>query len=233
MLPELSKIKQPTSLDQLSYVQLKELQKSLNKIGFDCGKVDGILGFLTEKAFYDFKKHNDQGNLSMIGSGSIGLIKEQLKTTSSNQKINSAGLNLIKEYEGLRLQSYMCPSNYPTIGYGSCYYPDGRKVKLGETITKQQAEDLLKVTVEEFEQGVSRLVKVPINSNQFSSLVSFTFNIGLGAFQSSTLLEKLNKKDYNGAANEFLKWNKGRGGKVLAGLSRRRAAEKKLFLSSV
>lgn len=141
-------------------------------------------------------------------------------------KISLNGLNLIKEFEGLELKAYKDSVGVVTIGYGST----GPHVSMGMTITKEQAEQLLKKDLERFEKGVPTLVKVPLNQNQFDALVSFSFNLGLGNLKSSTLLKKLNAKDYQGAANEILRWNRA-GGKVLNGLTRRRIAERDLFLS--
>lgn len=141
-------------------------------------------------------------------------------------KISQKGVNLIKEFEGLELKAYKDAVGIVTIGYGST----GPHVSMGQTVTQAEAEALLMKDVSRFEIGVEQLVKVPLNQNQFDALVSFAFNLGLGNLGSSTLLRKLNSKDYVGAANEMLRWNKAKG-KVLKGLTRRRVAEKALFLS--
>ncbi len=141
-------------------------------------------------------------------------------------KISIKGLNLIKSFEGLELKAYKDSVGVLTIGYGST----GPHVHEGLVITEEQAEAILKTDISRFERGVTELVKVPLNQNQFDALVSFSFNLGLGNLKSSTLLRKLNSLDYSGAANEFTRWNKA-GGRVLTGLTRRREAEKKLFLS--
>lgn len=139
-------------------------------------------------------------------------------------KISKKGLDLIKEYEGLELKAYKDSVGVLTIGYGST----GSHVKPGMTITAQEAEALLLKDVERFEKGVAAAVKVPLNQNQFDALVSFSFNLGLGSLQKSTLLRKLNAGDYAGAQAEFKRWNKA-GGVVLRGLVRRRASEALLF----
>ena len=113
---------------------------------------------------------------------------------------------------------------------GTTVYPTGIKVKKGESITKIQAEEYLSNDLKVFEKAVNDSVKVALTQNQFDALVSFTYNVGQGALKASTLLKKLNERDYLGAANEFGKWNKG-GGKVMLGLTRRREAEKQLFLT--
>lgn len=138
-------------------------------------------------------------------------------------KTSQKGIDLIKKYEGCRLTAYKCPSGVWTIGYG---HTNG--VKKGQKISQKQAEVFLREDIEKFENGVKKAVFVPLTQNQFDALVSFTYNCGLGAFKSSTLLKKLNAKDYTGTAKEFLRWNKSNG-RVLDGLKRRRNAEKDLF----
>ena len=151
------------------------------------------------------------------------------KIVSITNKINSAGLKIVKDSEGLRLKAYLCPSNIWTIGYGSTFYLDGKSVKSGDTLeSSEEAEKLLLQTLAVFEKGVEKAVTVPLNSNQFSALVSLAFNIGLGAFRDSTLLKVLNQKNYDEAANQILRWNKG-GGRVLPGLVTRRKKEYDLF----
>ena len=141
-------------------------------------------------------------------------------------KISNKGKDLIKKYEGCRLEAYKCPAGIWTIGYG---HTDGN-VTSGTIISQEQADKLFNQDIKKFEKGVGQMVKVIINQNQFDALVSFAFNLGLGALQNSTLLKKLNTKDYQGAANEFDRWVYG-GGKKLEGLVRRRKEEKELFLS--
>jgi len=146
-----------------------------------------------------------------------------------------AGLDLIKEYEGLELKAYNCPAGVSTIGYGTTRI-DGKPVRLGTTITKEQAQKYAEADYDVFEKKVRALVKVPVNENQLGALVSFAYNLGPQALASSTLLKKLNAKDYDGAAKQFDVWNKARVGgvlKELAGLTRRRNAEEALFLKAV
>lgn len=140
------------------------------------------------------------------------------------QQINQAGLELIKSFEGYRNAAYLCPANIWTIGWGTT-----KGVRPGQTTNPEEAENFLKRDLKVFEAQVSELVKIDLTSNQFSALVCFTYNCGAGALKSSTLLKKLNQEDCLGAAEEFLKWNKA-GGKTLAGLTRRRVAERSLFL---
>lgn len=133
--------------------------------------------------------------------------------------------DLIKSFEGLELEAYLCPADIWTIGYGHT-----GNVKEGDSITKAEADELLDKDLQTFRNGVKRLVKVPLNENQFGALVSFAYNLGLGSLQNSTLLKLLNAGDYDGAADQFLRWNKSKG-KVLTGLVRRREAERAVFLT--
>lgn len=142
---------------------------------------------------------------------------------------SQTGINLIKGFEGKRLVAYDDGVGVWTIGYGTIKYPNGVRVKKGDTCTDAQAETYLKSDLIKFENAINRLVKVPLNQNQFDALSSFTYNLGETNLSKSTLLRKLNAKDYKGAADQFLVWNKA-GGRVLTGLVRRREAERSLFL---
>ena len=141
-------------------------------------------------------------------------------------QISEKGLDLIRKFEGLRLDTYDCPAGKLTIGYGHT----GSDVKPGLIIDAQKATALLMEDVKRFEKSVNELVKVPMTQGMFDALVCFAFNLGAGSLKSSTLLAKLNANDKQGAADEFLKWNKAQG-KVLDGLTARRSGERELFLS--
>ena len=146
-------------------------------------------------------------------------------------KTSKAGLDLIKQFESFRAAPYLCSAGVPTIGYGTTVYPNGIKVKLSDQkITQQLAETFLQHHVNVIEKDVSKLVKVTLTQNQFDALVSFVYNVGLGAFGDSTLLKLLNAGDINGASKQFERWNKA-GGKIVDGLTNRRKAEKVLFLA--
>lgn len=146
---------------------------------------------------------------------------------SSMKKINKKGLELIKHFEGCKLSVYLDAVGLPTVGYGHM----DKTMKVGTKITQEEANRLLEEDVARFERGVEELVTVQLNSNEFSALVCFSFNVGLEALKSSTLLKKVNGKS-DAAAQEFLKWTRA-GGKVLPGLVRRRQAEMELFLEPV
>ncbi|MBD2394608.1 glycoside hydrolase family protein [Cyanobacterium aponinum FACHB-4101] len=217
---------QTKHLSELTSEQIKELQLLLNNCGYGL-IVDGILGPRTEKAFNSFKKQNFLEYPNIIGKTTI---EKLLQFKPKKRQVNQAGMELIKEFEGFRRNAYLCPAGVWTIGYGSTFYPDKRKVQKGDVISNKEAEELLKITVNNFADEVDRLITVPINDNQFSALVSFTFNVGVYAFKNSTLRRVLNQGNYQEAANQLLRWNKA-GGKTLAGLTRRRQAERNLFLS--
>lgn len=138
-------------------------------------------------------------------------------------KTSQNGLNLIEQSEGVRLTAYRDSVGILTIGYGHT-----GNVAVGETCSLQQANEWLQQDVAGAEFVINKVVTAPLNQNQFDALVDFVFNLGAGNFQSSTLLRLLNSGDYQGASNEFPKWNHA-GGVVLAGLTTRRLAEQKLF----
>lgn len=144
-------------------------------------------------------------------------------------KTNKEGIELIKHFEGCKLQAYLCPANVWTIGYGTTRYEDGRKVKQGDEIQLGYAELLLKEDLIAFENKVKSLVKASINDNQFSALVSFTYNLGARNLSISTLLKKVNKNPADPTIDvEFKKWINANG-KPLNGLIKRREAESKLY----
>lgn len=138
---------------------------------------------------------------------------------------SQSGIDLIKSFESCQLSAYLCPANVWTIGYG---HTSG--VKPGDKISVMQAERFLKGDLVRVEQDIQKVVRVPLTQGQFDALASFTFNCGARALSTSTLLRKLNQKDYSGAAQEFSRWVYA-GGKKLAGLERRRRLEKQLFES--
>ena len=144
-------------------------------------------------------------------------------------KLNKAGADLIKEFEGCKLKAYQCSAMKWTIGYGNTFYEDGKPVMPGHVITQDKAEQLFELIANEFAGKVAKLVPTHINPNQFGALVSFAYNCGVANLQKSTLLKKVNGNHNDPTIKaEFLKWNKA-GGKVLAGLTRRREAESNLY----
>ncbi|MCI1900870.1 MAG: lysozyme [Enterobacter sp.] len=138
------------------------------------------------------------------------------------------GVELICHFEGLKLERYRDAVGLWTIGYGHLILKTEMEKLI--KITTGEAKTLLRKDLRRTEQGVQKLVSVSVTQNQFDALVSFAFNLGVGSLKKSTLLRKLNAGDVQGAALQFKSWNKA-GGKVLTGLTRRREAEMKLFLS--
>ena len=132
---------------------------------------------------------------------------------------------LIKEFEGCELTAYKCPAGIWTIGYG---HTDG--VYEGQQITQEDADALLMDDMMEADDCIGDWCDVSLDDTQRAALISFVFNLGCQAFRNSTLLKLLNAGDYEGAAKQFPRWNKANGA-VLAGLTRRREAEKELFLT--
>ena len=137
--------------------------------------------------------------------------------------VNMTGIELIKKFEGLRLESYKCPAGVWTIGYGTT-----KGIKEGQKITKEQAEKMLMDTYLQCESQVAKMVTVPLKQHQLDALVSFVYNLGQGALRGSTLLRRLNSGNYSGAAEEFDKWVFANGVK-LKGLVARRQAERDMF----
>lgn len=143
-------------------------------------------------------------------------------------KTGKEGKNLIKMYEGFSAFAYLCPAGVMTIGFGTTRI-NGKPVSQNQKITIDEANVLLEQDLKKFEDSINSLVKVDLMQNQFDALVSFVYNLGAENFKKSTLLKKINAGEFSEAAEEFLKWNKAKG-KVLPGLTRRREAEKTLFL---
>lgn len=149
-------------------------------------------------------------------------------------KPSQKAVDLIKQFEGFRANAYLCPANVPTIGYGSTSWGNGQRVKLGEVVSMTTAEKLLMVDLEKRSKALEGL---KINQNQFDALISFVYNLGVGAFKGSTLFRKVqqNPEDVT-IRHEFMKWNKARvAGKLmeLKGLTRRRDAEANLYYAEI
>jgi lysozyme len=165
---------------------------------------------------------DDPGNVLALDNllDALGVPRE-----SEQRRINKAGLDLIKSFEGLELKAYLCPAKVWTIGYGST----GPHVKPGMVITEAEAERLLREDLERFEACVAKAAP-GASDNEFAAMVSLAFNIGEDGFRKSTVLRKHLAGDHLGAASAFAMWVKG-GGRTLPGLVRRRAAEAQLYRS--
>lgn len=140
-----------------------------------------------------------------------------------SRRINAEGIELIKRWEGCRLEAYKCSAGVWTIGYGHT-----RTARQGLRITQEQAEALLIEDLRVFESAVDDAVVAPLLDNQFAALVSWTFNVGVAAMRSSTLIRKLNRGDYDAVPRELVRWAKVKG-KPVHGLANRRAAEAGLW----
>ncbi len=157
-------------------------------------------------------------------------------------KVSDKAIKMITHHEGLRLKPYRCPAKLWTIGVGHVLYPDQGKIPINErdsyqlrpednrAFSQDEVNNILKADLKRFEQGVDKFITVELTQGMFDALVSFSFNVGLGTLQRSTLRMKLNRGDKEGAAEELLKYCMA-GGKVLKGLQNRRIDEKNLFLS--
>jgi lysozyme len=154
-------------------------------------------------------------------------MNEQLHLSSQGAALVQAFENCLAPIGGGRFKAYGCPAGVLTIGWGHTN-DHGRAFDGGAIWTQSDCDVAFAVDMQHFEQAVQRLVTVPLNQQQFDALVSFAYNCGEGNLEKSTLLRKLNAGDFVGAAAEFPRWNRG-GGRVLAGLVRRRASEALLF----
>jgi len=147
--------------------------------------------------------------------------------------ISNNGIELIKQFEGYRANAYLDSAGVPTIGYGTIRYADGSKVKLGDKTDKETATKLLTDDVNRRAAAIRGLLRRPMTQNQFDALVSFAYNLGMGALEKSTLLKKVNMNpDDPAIRDEFMKWNKARVKGVLTelpGLTSRRKKEADLY----
>ena len=146
-------------------------------------------------------------------------------------KISQQGIDFIKQFEGFRAKPYLCSAKVPTIGYGSTRYVDGTPVSLRDpAITEAVASALFKDTLVIYEKAVTKAVKVPLEQYEFDALVSLCYNIGVGNLASSTLVRLLNEDEARiEVAGQFLRWNRANS-VVIPGLTRRREAEREMFL---
>lgn len=157
-------------------------------------------------------------------------------------KVSQRCIDNIKKDEGVRQRPYQCPALLWTVGVGHVIDPNHAKVPLAErkalpipagwdrALSMEEIDEILRKDLARFEAGVTRLCPVKLTQGQFDALVSFSFNVGLGNLQNSTLRMKVNRGDMEGAAEQFLVWTKA-GGKVLPGLVKRRTHEKEMFES--
>ena len=148
------------------------------------------------------------------------------------QPVSTRAIKIVKEFEGFKSEAYLDTDGTPVIGYGLSKIA-GKPVQLGDRISRQEADLALKKQLQTIEQQLDRAIEVQIGDRQLDALASLSFNVGVDSIENSTLVKKLNTGDYTGAANEFLRWDKANvGGRLvkMPGLTRRRQAEKMLFL---
>jgi lysozyme len=145
-------------------------------------------------------------------------------------KLDENGYKLIQGFEGLSLVPYLCKAKIPTIGYGNTYYPSGIKVTMADKpISLATANWMFRTIADRFAVDVDQLIKANLNQNQFNAITSLAYNIGIAGLAKSTLLKKVNINPSDPTITaEFAKWNKA-GGKVVNGLTKRRAVESKLY----
>jgi lysozyme len=156
--------------------------------------------------------------------------------------VSPKAVEMIKHHEGVRFKPYQCPAKLWTIGVGHVLYPNQGKMPIDQRgsfplaqednrqFSKDEVDGILRADLDRFERGVERFCPVPLTQGMFDGLVSFSFNVGLGTLQRSTLRQKVLRGDKEGAAEELLKYCMG-GGKVLKGLQNRRIDERRLFLN--
>jgi uncharacterized protein (TIGR02594 family) len=203
--------------------KMKFLMSNTCGDGFGTGQKDDFFSqifgqnTLPSRKQFDVKPQLHMADTSSSNDAPIG-------TSPGNLELSNNGIDLIGSFEGLRLDAYQCDAGVWTIGYGHT----GSDVHPGQHISESRAKELLRQDVESAENAVKDLVDVPLSQGQFDALVSFTFNCGKGALAKSTLLEKLNSGDYEGAQAEFGRFVHA-GGVELPGLVRRRKAEAELF----
>ena len=226
------------------------LQNLLVERGYTPGPVDGDFGPGTQDAVTQFQSANGLAPDGIVGTNtwqalcpttvpspqqpSPPLSQQPVPSTpaSGGKDISDAGLDFITRHEGLKTKLYNDPANHCTIGVGHLVHKGpcngGEKAEFRDGLTQEEARLLLRSDANVAITAINRLVQVPLEQHQFDALVSFTFNVGTGAFEKSTLLKKLNEGNYDEIRAELGKWVKG-GGKILPGLQVRRTAEANLF----
>ena len=153
------------------------------------------------------------------------IVSNKVRTGIAALALSAAGLLGITSSEGFTERAVIpVPGDVPTYGHGSTRKADGSPVRMGDTITRQQAAELVNKDASQFAAAIKRCVTVPLTQGEFDAYVSLTYNIGAGAFCKSTLVKRLNAGDYAGACAEIKRWDK-MGGKVLRGLTARRVRE--------
>lgn len=218
-------------------------QAGLNALGFDCGAPDGVFGPATIKAD---DRHAAVWKQVMHGGADQADQADQADG-AGKLRVSRDAIELVKHFESLkdvrgdgRIHAYPDPAHgwkMPTIGWGTVQYRNGRRVKRGDVISRAEADAQFEWEMEQKAAEVASLLTVPVNANQFGALVSFAYNVGSDidadtkaeGLGDSTLLKKVNRGDFAGAAEQFIKWNRANG-RAMPGLTRRRLSERRLFL---
>jgi len=207
-----------SSTEQSANLEKDDLFMLMKGVTFPVESVESV-GSHWKVSAYIYKDHCE-----VIG-GTPRLEKPERMSDAYGSVSDLRALEMLKQFEGLRLKAYQDSAGVWTIGYGHT-----KKAYPGMVITRAEAERLLRQDLVRFERAVRDRATVPLTQNQFDALVSFSFNVGVGAFSKSTLLKRLNQKDYAGAKQEFKRWVYA-GGRRLQGLVNRREREAQLFLS--
>lgn len=202
------------------------MQRSLKVLGFYQGALDNDFGPKSQAALDAYKLAISQSNAEQQLAQDTGI--HWRLSAGTGRQISTEGLELVKHFEGFYANAYRDEVGVWTIGWGhtGLTHKDGT-VKQGRTVTREEGEDLLRHDMQAFAARVEKLATVPLSDDEFAALTSFDFNTG--GLEKSTLLKKLNAGDREGAADEFLRWDKA-GGRRLPGLTRRRKSERNLFL---
>ena len=179
------------------------------------------------KTIFDELRKLAGGKLTQAQVDKINALIDEIQV--KGMKVDASGVQLISDFEDLRLTAYDDGVGVWTIGWGTTVYPNGKKVKKGDKITLEQAKQYKAYDLSRFEKAVNDAVKVPLNQNQFNALVSLAYNIGEKAFTGSTLVKRLNDGNHKAAADQFLVWVNAKG-KRMQGLVNRRNKEREVFL---
>lgn len=216
--------------------EVRLLQEFLNSRGYSVGAADGIFGPKTEIALQRWQLNNDLDADGIFGPRSLeAALKQGFSIPAGTfagkgrMEISERGIAFIHGFETLRLDCYDDGFGYPTIGWGHLV-KKGEPWKIGDRITKAEADALFKQDLKVFEDAVNEAVTRPMSQGQYDAFVSLAFNIGAGAFKGSSAVKLFNAGKIHQAADAILKWNKVKG-KVVRGLTRRREGERELFLS--
>ncbi len=204
----------PNSQNRVNYIQLREIDR-LAPLNLNLTVNSQQIGEI-------------EGQVEFTSATSYSILNPEPETTT----VSAIAIDLVKEFEGFSEQAYLDTDGTPVIGYGLSRI-NGQSVQLGDRISQAEADAALRAELQTIKQQIYSTVNQELTEGQLSALASLSYNVGFEPIKTSTLVRKINAGDYQGAANEFLRWDKAnvRGALVqLPGLSRRRQAERQLFL---